>query len=126
MEQPRQTENQGQQQRSETGQPRCSRATPPEKRISGRSALMLVLVVLLIVAVLVVIAGIIPRVRARTTLKNDTDATAAPDVTAAKPTMGVPDQEVVVPGNMYAYLDAPIYARTSGYLKSGTTTSARM
>ena len=115
MEQPRQTENQGQQQDQKQGN-HDAQGHAPEKRISGRSA-MLVLVVLLIVAVLVVIVGIIPRVRARTTLKNDTDATAAPDVTAAKPTMGVPDQEVVVPGNMYAYLDAPIYARTSGYLQ---------
>lgn len=123
MEQPRQSEDHGQWQdgQPKNGQPQQhgnqdAHGHVPEKRISGRSAL-LVMLLLLIVAVVVVIVGIIPRVRARTTLKNDTDASAAPDVTAAKPTTGVPDEEVVVPGNMYAYLDSPIYARTSGYLE---------
>ncbi len=83
--------------------------------VSGRTA-GIVLFVLLIVAIVIVIAGIVPRVRARTTLKNETDAIAAPDVTAEKPKMGTPDQEVIVPGNMFAYTDSPIYARTSGYL----------
>ena len=115
MEQPRQTENQGQQANQQHGSHDAHSQTP-QTRISGRAAL-LVLVLLLIVSVIVVIAGVIPRVRARTTLKNDTDAAAAPDVTAEKPTTGTPDQEVVVPGNMYAYLDAPIYARTNGYLE---------
>lgn len=86
-----------------------------EGKVSGRTA-GIFLFVLLIIAVIVVIAGIVPRVRARTTLKNDTDAIAAPDVTAAKPQTGTPDQEVIVPGNMFAYTDSPIYARTSGYL----------
>ncbi len=31
--------------------------------------------------------------------------------------MGQPSQEVVLPGNIYAYQDSPLYARTSGYLK---------
>jgi RND family efflux transporter MFP subunit len=84
-------------------------------QISGRSAVIFLLV-LFVVAIVIVVAGIIPRVRARTTLKNDTDSIAAPDVTAAKPQNGVPDQEVIVPGNMYAFTDSPIYARTSGYL----------
>lgn len=113
MEQPRQTDKQGEPQHHEPSQ---HGGQSPDKRISGRAA-MIVLVLLLIVSVIVIISGVVPRVRARTSLKNDTDATAAPDVTAQKPVMGAPDQEVVVPGNMYAYLDAPIYARTSGYLE---------
>ena len=84
-------------------------------QVSGRTA-GIFLFVLLIVAVVIVIAGIVPRVRARTTLKNDTDAIAAPDVTAEKPKMGTPDEEVIVPGNIFAFTDSPIYARTSGYL----------
>ena len=31
--------------------------------------------------------------------------------------MGQPSQEFVLPGNMQAYTDSPIYARTNGYLK---------
>jgi RND family efflux transporter MFP subunit len=91
-------------------------AGSPSTRVSGRSALLFLLV-MLIVAVVICATGIIFRVRARTTVKEDTDAIAAPDVTAAKPQMGAPEQEVIVPGNMYAYTDSPIYARTSGYLE---------
>jgi len=86
------------------------------KRVSGRGA-VLFLLVLLIVAVIISAAGIIVRVKARTDVKNDTDASAAPDVTAAKPQQGMPDPEIIVPGNIYAYTDSPIYARTSGYLE---------
>ena len=84
-------------------------------QVSVRTAVVFLLVLLLI-AVVIVVAGIVPRVRARTTLKNDTDSVAAPDVVIEKPQNGTPDQEIIVPGNMYAYTDSPIYARTSGYL----------
>lgn len=72
---------------------------------------------LLVVAALLVIAGIIPRMRERQALKQETNVTAAPAVTVVKPTRGAPAEEVVLPGNMQAFVDAPIYARTSGYLK---------
>lgn len=84
--------------------------------ISGRKAILLLLV-LLAIAVILAIGGIVPRIKARTTLQQQTDALAAPGVITAKPTMGQPSQEVVLPGNIYAYKDSPIYARTSGYLQ---------
>ncbi len=71
----------------------------------------------IIIAALLVISGILPRLRARQTLQKDTDYAAAPAVSTVKPTVGAPAEEVVLPGNMQAYVDAPIYARTSGYLK---------
>ncbi len=77
---------------------------------------MLVIVVLLIVAVVVAIAGIVPRVRARTKLKEQTDALAAPNVIANPPKQGKTGQEIILPGNIYAYSDASLYARTDGYL----------
>jgi RND family efflux transporter MFP subunit len=85
--------------------------------ISGRKA-MLWAVVLLAIAIILAITGIVPRLHARTDLRHQTDASAAPDVLVATPTMGQPSQEIVLPGNIYAYTDSPIYARTSGYLKS--------
>jgi RND family efflux transporter MFP subunit len=36
------------------------------------------------------------------------------------PKRGAPQQEIVLPGGMQPYTDAPIYARTNGYLKSWT------
>lgn len=87
-----------------------------EPSISGRKAALIVLA-LLIIAVVLAIAGIVPRLRARTTLQNETNALAAPSVVVAKPQLGAPAQEVVLPGNVQAYTDSGIYARTDGYLK---------
>jgi RND family efflux transporter MFP subunit len=83
--------------------------------LSGRAAAVMI-VVLLILAVLVAIGGIIPRVRARTKLKDQTDALAAPDVLANPPKAGNTGQQIILPGNIYAYSDASLYARTDGYL----------
>lgn len=84
--------------------------------ISGRNA-ALVIILLLLAALIFAIAGILPRVRARTELQKQTDALAAPAVAVAKPVMGAPAQEVTLPGNVEAYTDSGIYARTDGYLK---------
>jgi RND family efflux transporter MFP subunit len=91
-----------------------SGATKPP--ISGGKAIVLLLVVL-VVAVILAVTGIVPRLRARTTLQQQTDALAAPDVLVQKPTLGQPTQELVLPGTTQAYTDSPIYARTNGYLK---------
>jgi RND family efflux transporter MFP subunit len=74
------------------------------------------LVLLMIVTVVVAVAGIIPRVRARSELKQQTDALAAPNVIINPPKQGQTAQEVVLPANIYAYSDASLYARTDGYL----------
>jgi RND family efflux transporter MFP subunit len=84
---------------------------PPSARIA-----MLVIVILLIFAVVLMIAGIVPRVRARAQLKDQTDASAPPSVIVNPPRQGQISREIVLPGNSYAYTDAPLYARTDGYL----------
>jgi RND family efflux transporter MFP subunit len=86
--------------------------TPP---LSGRVAVLFI-VVLLLVAVVLVVTGIVPRVRARTTLKDQTDAMAAPDVIVHQPVEGKVGQEIILPANVYAYSDATLFARTDGYL----------
>src|ERR1700722_6260905 len=90
-------------------------AVPDAPPLSGRVAVVLI-VVLLILAVLVGIAGIVPRVRARTTLAENTDQLAAPSVIVDPPQQGKVEREVVLPGNVYAYSDASFFARTDGYL----------
>ena len=91
-----------------------SGATKPP--IPGGKAIVLLFVVL-VVAVILAVTGIVPRLRARTTLQQQTDALAAPDVLVQKPTQGQPTQELILPGTTQAYTDSPIYARTNGYLK---------
>ena len=90
-------------------------ALPDAPPLSGRVAAVMI-VVLLILAALVVVAGIVPRVRARTRLKDQTDALAAPAVIVNPPHPGKTGQEIILPGNVYAYSDTLLYARTDGYL----------
>src|SRR5215472_4952377 len=82
----------------------------------GRRGLLAVVIALLIIAV-VVIAGIVPRRRARAELKSETRELAIPSVAVVHPVPGAPQTEIILPGNVQAYSDSPIYARTNGYLK---------
>ncbi|HTW49123.1 MAG TPA: efflux RND transporter periplasmic adaptor subunit [Acidobacteriaceae bacterium] len=84
--------------------------------ISGRKALVWLGVFLIGAAVLAVVL-LVPRLRAQKTLARTTQELALADVTVAKPELGEPSQEIVLPGNMFAYVDSPIYARTDGYLQ---------
>jgi RND family efflux transporter MFP subunit len=84
--------------------------------ISGRTALVWLAVVLVGAAVLAV-ALMVPRLHAKKTLAQTTESLALANVTVAKPELGEPSQEIVLPGNMFAYVDSPIYARTDGYLQ---------
>ncbi|MFL6353021.1 MAG: efflux RND transporter periplasmic adaptor subunit [Bryobacteraceae bacterium] len=85
-------------------------------RTSRLRAFLILAVVVAVVAVLVIL-GIIPRVRARQALREETDRLAAPVVTVVHPRREATSEEVVLPGNIQAFIDAPIYARTTGYLK---------
>ncbi|HEX4652056.1 MAG TPA: efflux RND transporter periplasmic adaptor subunit [Granulicella sp.] len=66
----------------------------------------------------VVVYGILKRAAAERSLAKENKAMAIPDVAVTHPvTSGVSD-ELALPGNTQAFVDTPIYARTSGYLKS--------
>jgi RND family efflux transporter MFP subunit len=66
----------------------------------------------------IVIAGVVPRLRAKAEVRTETDNLAVPAVNVIHPKRGSPQQEIVLPGNIQAFIDAPIYARTNGYLQS--------
>jgi RND family efflux transporter MFP subunit len=71
----------------------------------------------LIAAIVVAACGIFSRLHARTALANSTLAAAVPTVIVVAPHHSDSSNELVLPGDVQAYTDAPIYARTSGYLK---------
>jgi RND family efflux transporter MFP subunit len=98
----------------ETGAREGDDAPAPLKARTG----LIVMLAFGAAALLVGIIGIVPRVRARTTLQTQTDALAAPDVLVARPKIGKLLREIVLPANVQAYTDSPVYARTSGYLKT--------
>ena len=88
---------------------------PEQETISPRKAL---LGVILVVGLAVVLAGfgILHRVHADRVLADTTRELSAPTVTVAIPKAGAPSTSLVLPGNVTAWTDSPIYARTSGYL----------
>ena len=65
----------------------------------------------------VIYAGIRARTAAEANLKRATAQAAIPTVDVVYPKGGAPTLEIVLPGDMQAFTYAPIYARTSGYLK---------
>lgn len=68
-----------------------------------------------------VTAGVVPRLRARGALRRDTAAMAIPTVTVLRLQRSKGDQEVILPANVRGFVEAPIFARTSGYLKRWTS-----
>lgn len=83
----------------------------------GRIRILILLVLVLAAAAYAVVSGIIPRLRAREVLQKQTDYLASPTVTVVHPKREAMAEEVVLPGNIQAFIDAPIYARTNGYLR---------
>jgi len=73
------------------------------------------------VVVLLAIWGILSRLIARSALAHDAHEAAIPTVITAKPHQGPAADALVLPGSVQAYYEAPIYARTSGYLKAWHT-----
>jgi RND family efflux transporter MFP subunit len=85
---------------------------------SGAAAMRAILLLLAVLAIVfIVIWGISSRRHANAQLSQETQELAVPTVNVVHPKRGTPQQEIVLPGNMQPYIDAPIYARTSGYLK---------
>jgi RND family efflux transporter MFP subunit len=78
----------------------------------GRYAL-----IVLAIALLVAVWCIVSRVSARTALGKETALAAVPTVVTVKPSQAPASEDLVLPGSVQAYYEAPIYARTNGYLK---------
>lgn len=74
------------------------------------------LIVSAVVAALALSAGGIPRLAAHGTVARQTDALAVPTVAVVTPTKAPAQQMLVLPGDVEAFQEANIYARTSGYL----------
>jgi RND family efflux transporter MFP subunit len=75
----------------------------------------------LIVAIALGIWGEVSRVLARSALGKDTAESAIPTVVTVKAERSTLGEELVLPGAVQAFVEAPIYARTNGYLKLWNT-----
>lgn len=85
--------------------------------VSGGS-LMLVLVIVLLLAVGLGVLGVLKRKHTSAALVKYTDTSAAPPVSLVQPVLQENAREIVMPGNIQAFTMAPIYARTTGYVKA--------
>ncbi len=73
-------------------------------------------ILVLIAGVLVAAWGIYSRVHTRAQLVTLAQQAAVPVVDVVAPVRSALANELLLPGNVQAYTDAPIYARTNGYL----------
>ncbi len=88
---------------------------PDRKPISPKLAILGIGIVL-VVAIVLAAVGILSRRSADAVLAQHTSEMAPPTVIAAPAVEGAPVDNFVLPGNVSALTDSPIYARTSGYL----------
>jgi RND family efflux transporter MFP subunit len=88
----------------------------PQPGISRRAATITVVAALAAIALLLY-SGIHSRVAAESRLKQRTEEASIPTVAVTFPKEGAPTDEIVLPGIAQALIDAPIYARTNGYLQ---------
>jgi RND family efflux transporter MFP subunit len=93
------------------------RQAPPQGNTPPRRLSKLAIVIFLVVVAILVVAGILPRLHTRAEVRSETEQMAVPYVAVVQPTRQNASDEIVLPANIQAYTDSPIYARTDGYLK---------
>jgi RND family efflux transporter MFP subunit len=91
-------------------------AVPPANPHTRRYLLIAGIVVLLLA-----VWGIFSRLSARDALEKQAQSAAIPTVTVVHPKQGPASTKLVLPGTVTAYYEAPIYARTNGYLRTWYT-----
>src|SRR5580704_17843021 len=89
---------------------------PVRPGLTGGIWIGLMVVALVIAAV--VVFGISARHNTENKLEKDTAVAAISSVNVVYPSASSLSSEIALPGNTQAFIDSPIYSRTSGYLKS--------
>ena len=87
--------------------------TPKLLSDTGLKPLKILVITLLVIAML----GIGKRVLEGRTLKNDTNESAIRTVSVIEAQKSEAFEEIILPGNLLAWHEATIYARTNGYIK---------
>ncbi len=90
---------------------------PPAPVRRRRTAPVLGGGLLLLLAIAVAVWGISTRTKALAEVTRETQEAAVPTVSVVAPQAGSPEQEISLPGTIQAFADAPIYARTNGYVR---------
>jgi RND family efflux transporter MFP subunit len=91
---------------------------PPSVPAARRPRIGRVLVFLGLAAVIIAFSGVSSRKTSDAKLEQWTRARAIPTVTIINPRPGGDSRELVLPGDVEAYYNAPIHAQVSGYVKT--------
>ncbi len=100
-----------------TTEPIQESTTLPARRGHRGPAALVAVAVAVVVLGLGIYSGVRARSTADTTLRRVTDEAAITVVNVVNPKPGDAIREIRLPGTTQAFTDAPIFARTSGYLK---------
>jgi RND family efflux transporter MFP subunit len=92
-------------------------ALPRRRGILGRLTALALIAVIGVALAFVIHAGIQTRQRSAETLRSTTLEAAVPTVSVVRPKFESTPEEIVLPGNVQAFVSTPIYARTNGYLR---------
>jgi RND family efflux transporter MFP subunit len=92
--------------------PQMHHEPPPSTRKLRRAGLLAV-----VIALVIAIGGIVVRWFHERDVTQWTNALVTPVVTVLSPERGVTGVQTVLPGNVQAWYEAPLYARVNGYLK---------
>jgi RND family efflux transporter MFP subunit len=87
----------------------------PQQKL-GRGPIVAGILAAMLLGILIVV-GIFTRVHAEATLARTARQDAVLSVAVTTPMQGATAQEITLPANTQAFIDTPIYARTSGYLR---------
>src|SRR5262245_2370995 len=97
--------------------PAVSESRPAPRRKVGSWVVLLVMVIAFVGLGVVIYRGIETRRRADATLVQSAAEAAIVTVAIVHPTADAPGDELILPGTAQAFIDSPIYARASGYLR---------
>jgi RND family efflux transporter MFP subunit len=104
---------------SPTSVPASNQAEKPVTT-GGKGSFRALLLIIAAAALLLgyaIFSGVSARAKATNTLERETISMSAPTVAVVHPQPVNGTEEVILPGNMQAFIDTPIWARASGYLK---------
>ena len=90
--------------------------TPAQSVATRKKPSFLGLVVVLILLLVGAAVAFALRLGERRALANETETLAVPSVIVIQPKPEPPQQELVLPSNLEAFTQSPIYARTNGYV----------
>lgn len=96
-------------------------APPAKSPARSLRGITIVLLVLALVLGYAIVTGLHSRVQAESALTRETQAASVPTVAVVLPKTIGGGEEVVLPGNVQAFIDTPLWARASGYLKAWYT-----